>query len=445
MILQACEFNRHIRHAIFALGALDMTSQTSIHPSHTRHAVRSSFSNSASHHYKNALQNYSHAIEWAKLDGKDFRIALITSLVILSFEGWIGNHEGAIQQIQIGTRLLKEWKDMSIDRSRSGLPTSALSEDEKLLSHVFTRLSIQLRSAPANRPPPTTALPPLNIDDPERFERMPNSFSTLTEAERFYGTIVRFAVTFVSQGLPRIARTSSLTGSYTVESKSESIPIPPDIAEAQKTLEASLRRWMAAFAHLQSMREAQTLEEKKASMTLELQMKATYLGTVKSFCQDELWFDNYHDIYSDIVNLSEALLDCSKVSKVPKFCFDSAVVIPLWFVGHKCREPILRRRVISLLIRYPRREGVWDSVFAGLVIDCIRAFEEEYMENGYIPGWARICQTSFDVDMIHRTVEVKCQQRTSATSDEVVTRRKTVDYYVHTGVTLEQVMAVIAR
>ncbi len=67
------------------------------------------------------------------------------------------------------------------------------------------------------------------------------------------------------------------------------------------------------------------------------------------------------------------------------------------------------------------------------------------MEDGKIPGWARIRTTNFDIDMEARTVEVKCQQRVSATSDEIVVRRKIVDCYVHTGITLEQVGAVIAR
>ena len=169
------------------------------------------------------------------------------------------------------------------------------------------------------------------------------------------------------------------------------------------------------------------------------------MGTVKALAQDELLFDDYYEIYKDIVNLSEALLNSSKGSKVPKFCFDTGVILPLWFTGHKCRDPVIRRRVISLLVKYPRREGVWDSVFAGLVIECLRGFEKQYLDNGKVPGWARIRTTSFDINMETRSLEVQCQQRTSPTTEEMVTRRKTVNYYVHTGITLKQVGSVIAR
>jgi len=276
--------------------------------------------------------------------------------------------------------------------------------------------------------------------------KMPKSFSTLAEAGKFYSAIVRFAVTFVSQALPRIARASSLTGAYSIGGDTPAnAAIPPEIVRAQATLTERLHRWMAAFAPFKTSREFKTLDEKKAAITLELHMKATYMGTVKSLAQDELVFDNYYDIYNDIVSLSAALLNCSPTSKVPKFSFDSSVIIPLWFTGHKCRDPVLRRKVIALLLDYPRREGVWDSVFAGLVIDVLRDFEEEFMVRGIVPGWARIRHTSFDVNLETRTVDVQCQQRVSAESVEVVTRRRTVDYYVHTGVSLEQVGAVIAR
>ena len=441
MFLQACEARDAIRHAIIALGALDMTSRVRSQ-GNVRDAARRDFGSTASRHYKYAVQEYARAIKYAQEEGgQDLRTALMTSLVILAFEGWIGSHEIAVQQIRIGTRLLMEWKQQQKQASTPGP-----SDDENLLSHVFTRLSIQLRPPPKDQPPqasPPTPLPPLKIDMPPSLQRMPLSFSTITEAGVYYGLIVRFAVTFVSQGLPRIARAGSLTGAYTPGSASE--VIPPEIAQAQLALTESLHQWMAAFAPLKNGTEFKQLEQRKACITLELHMKATYMGTIKSLAQDEMVFEAYYDIYKDIVDLSEALLNCSPASKIPKFCFDSGVIIPLWFTGHKCRDPVLRRRVIALLLTYPRREGVWDSVFAGLVIECVRGFEEEYIDGRKIPWWARIRTTNFDVDLEKRTVEVQCEQRTSPLSDETVIRRKTVDYYVYTGITLEQVGAVIAR
>ncbi|EKD18225.1 C6 zinc finger domain-containing protein [Drepanopeziza brunnea f. sp. 'multigermtubi' MB_m1] len=129
----------------------------------------------------------------------------------------------------------------------------------------------------------------------------------------------------------------------------------------------------------------------------------------------------------------------------PKSCFGSAIIIPFWFTGQKCRDPTIRLRVISLLRTYPRREGVWDSVFAGLVIDCLRRIEEENMKNGYIPGWARISSPNFGIDAEKRTVELRRLQRISATSWDVTTRRHTFFCYIHTSVALEQLGPAIAQ
>ncbi|KAK0109470.1 hypothetical protein ONS95_002162 [Cadophora gregata] len=441
MFLQACEARDAIRHAIIALGALDMTSRVRSQ-AYVRDAARRDFGGTASHHYKYAIQEYAKAIKYAQTEGgQDLRTALMTSLMILAFEGWIGSHEVAVQQIRIGTGLLMEWKQRQMEN-----PSTAPTEDENLLAHVFTRLSIQLRPPPKEKPPqtsPPTSLPPLKVDLPPSLKRLPLSFGSIAEAGVYYGLIVRFAVTFVSQCLPRIARSGSLTGSYTPGSASEAIP--PEITQAQLALTESLHQWMAAFAPLKYGAEFKQLDQRKACITLELQMKATYMGTIKSLAQDEMVYDAYYDIYKDIVDLSESLLNCSPASKVPKFSFDSGVIIPLWFTGHKCRDPVLRRRAIALLLTFPRREGVWDSVFAGLVIECVREFEEEYIDGGRIPWWARIRTTNFDIDLEKRIVEVLCEQRLSADSDETVIRRKTVDYYVYTGITLEQVEAVIAK
>ncbi len=329
MFLQACESRDSIRHGIAALGALDMTSQAT--QSKGLHAASTSYGNTASYHYQYAVKEYTRAIKYAQMDGeKDLRAALITSLIILSFEGWVGNHEVAVQQIRIGTRLLKEWKEQYRLSTVPGYATPASSDEEDVLSHVFTRLSIQLRSPPKDQTPQPSVpspLPRLNINIPDSLARMPKSFSSLAEAGKFYSLIVRFAVTFVSQGMPRVVRASSLTGAYSTSTTNDTIP--PEITKTQAALTEALHQWMAAFTPLKTSGGFKTLDQEKAAITLELQMKATYMGTVKSLAQDELVFDAYFQVYKDIVNLSEALLKCSNASATPKFSFDSAIIIPL--------------------------------------------------------------------------------------------------------------------
>lgn len=84
-------------------------------------------------------------------------------------------------------------------------------------------------------------------------------------------------------------------------------------------------------------------------------------------------FDDYYDFYKDKVDLCELQLNtspipneqCNGTKDRQKFSFDTTVIMYLWSIGHKCRDPLLRRRAVNLLLDNPPREGLWDSVFAG--------------------------------------------------------------------------------
>jgi hypothetical protein len=61
--------------------------------------------------------------------------------------------------------------------------------------------------------------------------------------------------------------------------------------------------------------------------------------------------------------------------------FELSPIVPLFVVGCRCRDPIIRRRAIALLLSYRRREGVWDSLGAGMVAaQCMK--REENLDPG---------------------------------------------------------------
>ena len=51
----------------------------------------------------------------------------------------------------------------------------------------------------------------------------------------------------------------------------------------------------------------------------------------------------------------------------PTFSAGSGLLTAMWLVTSRTRDPILRRRAIAMLLDYPRREGVWDSLLAGRI------------------------------------------------------------------------------
>jgi hypothetical protein len=435
MFPQASESEDAIRHAVIALGALDKTSQASWHSAQQPGADSIDSSN---YHYQYALKHYSKAIKAAQSAVKqDLRTALMTSLTILSFEGWCGNHEMALQQIKIGQRLLKERNGQYGEPSVFGYSTSASLDVQHILLPIFSRLSFQVVSSTASQPPESTpkSCPALEIDDPHDVGSMPRIFTTLAEAEEYHNAILKFLLGFVSKGQPPIEGVRGSTRTYPVYVFPE--PIPLSILQKKSTLSENVFQWLSAFAPLKSGPVLNTRQEKKAAMTLELQMRAAYMSVVTACARNESVYDDYLNVYEDIINISEELLNTwpsASTVRAPKFCFDTEVVIHLWSVGHKCRNPTLRRKVISLLLDYPRREGLWDSVFAANIIAYVMEFEEKYIEAGYVPEWARIRCAMFTVDSKRHSVEVEFQQRTSAGSSETVTRRKTIECYVRTGI-----------
>lgn len=187
----------------------------------------------------------------------------------------------------------------------------------------------------------------------------------------------------------------------------------------------SVFRWIGAFDVL----KARLASPSKAAQLLELHMRCVHVSAATATCEDATVFDSLIPVYQDLVDLSESILKGSNtfVNFAPRFCLDTGVVMPLWSVAHKCRDKSIRQRAISLLLSFPRREGLWDSTLAGKITECVMNFEEDYRESGVIPEWARIYQLKFETDLEQRTVWLECRQRSSG-SIAPVTRRKTITW-----------------
>jgi hypothetical protein len=86
--------------------------------------------------------------------------------------------------------------------------------------------------------------------------------------------------------------------------------------------------------------------------------------------------------FETVVGLAEAIQSIAGTSAQRKymdsssFLFDMEIVSPLYYVGTKCRHPVIRRRAIQILKGTQRREGLWDSNMAAAVAERIMLLEE---------------------------------------------------------------------
>ncbi|KAK6586894.1 hypothetical protein PZA11_000184 [Diplocarpon coronariae] len=107
---------------------------------------------------------------------------------------------------------------------------------------------------------------------------------------------------------------------------------------------------------------------------------------------DEIYTDAYLKDYTLAVNLIQDVLENYPIStpgEVP-FTFENTFVQVLFIIALQCRDFNVRRRSIFLLVRYPRREGLWDSVVCSKVAIWVVNREEEGMVNGSVPESARL-------------------------------------------------------
>ncbi|KAL8869060.1 MAG: hypothetical protein Q9198_007988 [Flavoplaca austrocitrina] len=150
---------------------------------------------------------------------------------------------------------------------------------------------------------------------------------------------------------------------------------------------------------------------------------------------DETGWDEVIPMFNNLVDLVAAIIDSQKATDEkllhkPTFQLDQSTINPLFTVGHKCRDPILRRKAISMLYSAPRQEGVWDSILTARACERIMNLEEEGLGEvkcaADIPDWRRISDIEVSFDLQARRGEIKMSRLRSRHSN---VRRPVTDVF----------------
>ena len=91
--------------------------------------------------------------------------------------------------------------------------------------------------------------------------------------------------------------------------------------------------------------------------------------------------------------------------------FELTPILPMFLVATRCRDPLVRRRAIALLLNFRRREGVWDSLSAGSVaVQWLRQEEDlgefELPSDNWVP-FTPSCQQCKDIPEGRRVRDVR--------------------------------------
>ncbi|TDZ29100.1 putative transcriptional regulatory protein [Colletotrichum spinosum] len=114
---------------------------------------------------------------------------------------------------------------------------------------------------------------------------------------------------------------------------------------------------------------------------------------------DEMFFDRFvaDGQFESITSAAETALQASPASLPASqwsYSVDIGFVLAMYYVGIKCRQPALRRRVIAMMRAYPRCEAAYNSLECAAILQAIMDIEEDglgvVVAEGDIPAASRI-------------------------------------------------------
>jgi hypothetical protein len=116
------------------------------------------------------------------------------------------------------------------------------------------------------------------------------------------------------------------------------------------------------------------------------------------------------------VDLARQILEKDGRSSVPGkavFTFDTTVIMGLFLVATSRPEIAIRRQAIGLLLKYPRREGLLDSMMMVTIATWMLNQEEKRIVDGYIPETSKLRTVRNDFDLKERKAVLICSREGS--------------------------------
>lgn len=176
------------------------------------------------------------------------------------------------------------------------------------------------------------------------------------------------------------------------------------LAIACSTVMVRLKQWDQALetfkttmGHVSDPLELEALHMLKLHPIL---VKLSFsIDPIKSLSDETLW-DAFTPQFEAAVGHAAAAMEIQSMSRsrLPIFRMDSGVILSLYFMALKCRQHVTRMRAVELLKKYPRHEGMWNSMLTARVAEKLIALEEEGLQgkNGVglepddVPAWKRV-------------------------------------------------------
>ncbi|TRX95014.1 hypothetical protein FHL15_004099 [Xylaria flabelliformis] len=195
----------------------------------------------------------------------------------------------------------------------------------------------------------------------------------------------------------RVMRLRNMEQEITPTSK-----MPPSHSSLKDIILEHMETWSNLFENMLQHSSSNETDSRTQPLITMLRLQYTIAWTLLSSYGPggEMEFDNFLPQFQQCVALAGEVAVAHERyygSLKPTFTPEIGIVPVLYIIGAKCRHPVVRRVVLSILRRQPIREAVWDSITAARVVERIIEIEESGSEEGgmiqsmkQIAVWQRI-------------------------------------------------------
>lgn len=381
LVLQICQTEPAVRHAVLAIGSL--------HEGMIRATTRTPYTDTENRRNPFALHQYNRAIaclldQMRAVDARPL-VLLLTCVLFVCIELIQSKDRESLIHLEQGRQIL----------SRLGRKADVRNPDINLIKQhlvpTYTRLSL----APLMFGGDAVAIPtPLKTltEVPVVFEKIDQVRYTLYD---LMDECLRFAKR------SHVAKISHISAADMRAFESE-----------QDYLLRKLAKFKVAFSLYQATRARDASSGSIALIQVHVHTTLIWISTALN--QRETVFDDHLDAFSAIIPLATEFMDsltahssnaitqeqhvaggasgsttavagARHLSVV--FTFEMHIIAPLYFVAAKCRHPVIRRAALRLLRRHPsRRENLWRANIMAAIAERAMRLEERHLRPPEVGG-----------------------------------------------------------
>ncbi|KAF7904949.1 uncharacterized protein EAF01_005471 [Botrytis porri] len=375
LVLQTAHHESAVRHALVALGAIHELSEQKTQISDIDKAF--------------ALEQYNFAIRdlLAPLSRNEERgvdVCLIACIIFANFESMAGQRASAGAHIKSGAKLLREteWDQQNGTVCHQTLGSKSpvdLYASPGALARIYSGLDREcttIKGFLAERYEPLFYGDPLSgiIND-----NVPIFFRNVEEAKNCFEYGCHLFQRSVTQAS---------------EPPADPVNFPIDFESRVRQIIDNFEALHSKYSHeLQAFIEAKgssfTPKEDIAVAVLQLHSLDNHISCYIQYLPPthRLHWSEFMPQFQRMIMLGEKIIayilsDRSCGESTISFNLDMGVIIPLYNLVRHCKDPIIRRRVISLLRSFKRQEGLWNSLLVANALDRIVEIEES--------GWSEV-------------------------------------------------------